>query len=55
MSKEIILEVRDAILVKKNPIFHMFSYQSLASCALVLLIIVIADIKPMELCYRSYI
>ena len=33
----------------------MFSYQSLVSGALVLVIIVIADNKPMELCYRCYI
>ena len=32
----------------------MFSYQSLASGALVLVITVIADNKSMELCYRCY-
>ena len=53
MSKEIVLEVRDDI--SKNTIFHMFSYLTLASGALFLVIIVIADIKPMELCYRCYI
>ena len=30
----------------------MFSYKSLTSGALILAIIVIADIKPMDLCYR---
>ena len=56
MSKEIVLEVhvRDEISEKKY-YFHMFSYISLASGALVLVIIVIADNKPMELCYRCYI
>ena len=53
MSKEIVLEVRDDI--SENTIFHMFSYQSLASGALALVIIVIADKKPTELCYRCYI
>ena len=33
----------------------MFSYLSLASGALVLVIKVIDDNKPMELCYRCYI
>ena len=32
----------------------MFSYKSLAAGALILGIIVIADIKPMDLCYRCY-
>ena len=54
MSKEIVLEVRDDIS-EKNTIFHMFSYLSLASGALVLVNTVIADTKPMELCYRCYI
>ena len=54
MSKEIFLEIRDDIS-EKNTIFHMFFYKSLASGALVLVIIVIADNKPMELCYRCYI
>ena len=40
---------------RKITIFNMFSYLSLASGALVLVIIVIADNKPMELCYRCYI
>ena len=43
------------MIFQKNTIFHMFSYSSLASGALVLVIIVIADNKPMELCYRCYI
>ena len=43
------------IFQKNNTIFHMFSYLSLASGALVLVITVIADNKPMELCYRCYI
>ena len=32
----------------------MFSYSSLASGALVLVIIVIANKKPLELCHRCY-
>ena len=40
---------------RKNTIFHMFSNLTLASGALFLVIIVIADNKPMELCYRCYI
>ena len=47
MSKEIVLEVREYF-------FHMFSYYFLASGALVLVSTVIADSKPMELCYRCY-
>ena len=41
-------------MILKKTIFHMFSYLSLASGALVLVIIVIADTcnKPIELCYR---
>ena len=54
MSKEIVLEVIDDISEKKY-YFHKFSYKSLASGTLVLVIIVIADNKPMELCYRCYI
>ena len=53
MSMGIVLEVIDDILEKYY--FHMFSYKSLASGAIVLVIIVIADNKPMELCYRCYI
>ena len=53
MSKDIVLKVRDDISEKYY--FHMFSNYSLASGALVLVIIVIADNKPMELCYRCYI
>ena len=44
MSKEIVLEVRDDISEK-----ILFSHGFL-----VLVIIVIADNKPMELCYRCY-
>ena len=40
---------------KKKYGFHMFSYYSLASGALVLVITVIADNKPLELCYLRYI
>ena len=40
---------------RKNTIFHMFSYLTLASGALFPVIIVIADNKPMELCVRCYI
>ena len=39
---------------RKNTIFHVFFYWSIASGALVLVIIVIADYKPMDLCYRCY-
>ena len=53
MSKEIVLEVRDDIS-EKILCSHVFIL-TLASCALVLVIIVIADNKPMELCYRCYI
>ena len=53
MSKEIVLEVRDDISEKYY--FHMYSYYSLASGALVLVITVIADNKPMKLYYRCYI
>ena len=48
------IDVRDDILEKKMNIFHMFSYKSLASGALIIEIIVIADNKPMEVCYRCY-
>ena len=54
MSKEIVLEVRDDIS-EKILFFHIFSYYFLASGALVLVSTVIADNKPMELCYRCYI
>ena len=53
MSKDIVLEVRDDISEKY--FFHMFSYYFLASGALVLVSTVIADSKPMDLCYRCYI
>ena len=43
------------MIFQKNTIFHMFSYLTLASGALFLVIIVIADNKSMELCYRCYI
>ena len=43
------------MIFQKNTIFHMFSYLTLASGALFLVIIVIADNEPMELCYRCYI
>ena len=43
------------MIFQKNTIFHIFSYLSLASGALVLVITVIADNKPMELCYLCYI
>ena len=43
------------MIVLKNAFFHMFSYQSLASGVLALIITVIADNKPKELCYRCYI
>ena len=47
------LDERDDISEKY--IFHMFSYKYLASGALIWGIIVIADNKPMDLCYRCYI
>ena len=47
-------KIRDDIS-EKNAIFHIFSYLTLASGALFPVIIVIADNKPMELCYRCYI
>ena len=50
MSKEIVLEVKDDIS-EKNTVFHMFYYQSLASGALVLIIIVIPDNKLIDFCY----
>ena len=53
MSKEIVLEVRDDISEKIH--FHVFCYLSLASGVLVLVIIVIADNKSIDLCYRCYI
>ena len=43
------------MIFQKNTVFHMFSYLSPASGALVLVITVIVDNKPMELCYPSYI
>ena len=43
------------MIFQKNNVFHMFSYYSLASGALVLVITVIADNKPMELCYLCFI
>ena len=53
MSKEIVLEVRDDIL-EKILFSHVFLLISCLWC-LVLVIIAIADNKPMELCYRCYI
>ena len=43
------------MIFQRNAIFHMFSYLSLASGALVLVVTVVADNKPMELCYLLYI
>ena len=43
------------IFQEEKNVFHMFSYYSLASGALVLVITVIADNKPLELCYIYYI
>ena len=45
------------MMFQKNTVFHMFSYLSLASGALILVITVLADNKPMpmELCYLCYI
>ena len=43
------------MIFQKNTVFHMFSYQSLASDALALVFTVIDDNKPMELCYLCYI
>ena len=47
------MEVRDDISEKCR--FSHVSYQSLASGALVLVITVIADNKPLELCNLCYI
>ena len=47
------LGVRDDIS-EKNEYFQIFSYKSLASGALTLEIIDIADNKPMDFCYRCY-
>ena len=47
------LGVREAISEKTN-IFHMFSYKSLASDALILEIVVIADNEPMDFCFKCY-
>ena len=43
------------MIFQKNAIFHMFSYLSLASGAFVLVVTVIAENKPIELCYLCYI
>ena len=43
------------MIFQKNTVFQMFSYQSIASGALVLVITVIADNKAMALCYLCYI
>ena len=53
MSKIIVFEVREDISEKIlfSHVFLLF----LTSGALVLVIIAIADNKPMELCYRCYI
>ena len=48
MSEEIFLEVRDDISEKCH-------FSHVASGTLVLVITVIADNKPMELCYLCYI
>ena len=53
MDKEIVLEVRDDIS-EKNTIFHMFSYLTLASGALFLVIIVIADNKMLYIIFIMY-
>ena len=47
------MDVRDDTS-EKILFFHMFSYKSPASDALILGIIVIADNKPIDLCYRCY-
>ena len=47
------LDVRDGIS-EINTIFHMFSCKSLASGALILGVIGIADTSPIELCYNYY-
>ena len=38
------------MIFQENTAFHMFSYSSPASGALVLVITVLADNKPLELC-----
>ena len=47
--------ILEMIFQKKIYYFSHVSCYSLASGALVLVIIVIADNKPMKLCYRCYI
>ena len=47
--------MKEMIFQKKNTIFRMFFYTFIASGALILLIIDIADNKPMYLCYRCFI
>ena len=44
----------EEIIFQKQTIFYMFSFKSLASGALIIGIIVIADNKPMELCNIWY-
>ena len=52
-EQENCLDVREDISYK-NEHFCMFSSKSLASGALIIGIIVIADNKLMDLCYRYY-
>ena len=46
--------MKEMIFQKKKRFFFTFSYKSQASGALILEIIVIADNKPMDFCYRCY-
>ena len=50
-EQEYCLDVRDGISEKMN-IFHMLTYKSKASSAIIIRIIVIANNKPMYLRYR---
>ena len=43
------------IISEEMNIFHTFTYKSLATGTLIIKIIVIADNKPINLCYRFYI
>ena len=51
-EQEYCRDVRDGISKKKTNIFHMFSYNSIASGAIIIGYIVSADNNPMDLRYR---
>ena len=54
MSKGIVLINEMIVFRRKEEYFHKFTYKSLATGALTLEIIVIADNKLMDFCYRCY-